>query len=102
MQIRLSALREIDVEDVIGRRPVETDVKPSSRYVTGRRVLVTGAGGSIGSELCRQLHRFGPSELLLLDRDESALHAVELSIYGRGAARIARHSCSSTSATAMR
>jgi FlaA1/EpsC-like NDP-sugar epimerase len=82
-QIRLSALREIDVEDVIGRRPVEIDVKAIVRYVTGRRVLVTGAGGSIGSELCRQLHRFGPSQLLLLDRDESALHEVELSIYGR-------------------
>jgi FlaA1/EpsC-like NDP-sugar epimerase len=82
-RIRLSALREIDVEDVIGRRPVEIDVKAIVRYVTGRRVLVTGAGGSVGSELCRQLHKFGPSQLLLLDRDESALHAVALSIYGR-------------------
>jgi FlaA1/EpsC-like NDP-sugar epimerase len=45
--------------------------------------LITGAGGSIGSELCRQVHRFGPSQLIMLDRDESALHAVELSIHGR-------------------
>jgi len=82
-QVHLSALRELDVEDVIGRRPVQTDVRSIAEYVTGKRVLVTGAGGSIGSELCRQLHRFGPEELVLLDRDESALHAVELSVYGR-------------------
>ncbi len=82
-QVQLSSLRAVDVEDVIGRRPVDTDVTSIAQYITGRRVLVTGAGGSIGSELCRQLHKFGPSELIMLDRDESALHAVELSIYGR-------------------
>jgi len=82
-EIQLSALRGVDVEDVIGRRPVQIDVQAIARYVTGKRVLVTGAGGSIGAELCRQLHKFGPAELLMLDRDESALHAVELSLYGR-------------------
>jgi len=82
-QVQLSSLRAVDVEDVIGRRPVDTDITSIAQYITGRRVLVTGAGGSIGSELCRQLHKFGPSELVMLDRDESALHAVELSIYGR-------------------
>jgi dTDP-glucose 4,6-dehydratase len=69
---------------MIGRQPVDTDVNSISEYITGRRVLVTGAGGSIGSELCRQLHRFGPAELAMLDRDESGLHAVELSIDGHG------------------
>jgi FlaA1/EpsC-like NDP-sugar epimerase len=52
-------------------------------YLTGRRVLVTGAGGSIGSELCRQIHQYKPAQLIMLDRDESALHAVQLSIHGR-------------------
>ncbi len=52
--------------------------------MSGKVVLITGAGGSIGSELARQVHKFGPSELVLLDRDESGLHAVQLSIYGQG------------------
>lgn len=81
-QVQLSAMRNVNVQDLIGRRPVDTDVRAIAAYVTGKRVLVTGAGGSIGSELCRQLYKFGPSELIMLDRDESALHAVELSIYG--------------------
>lgn len=81
-QVQLSSLREIAVEDVIGRHPVHTDVTAIAHYITGQRVLVTGAGGSIGSELCRQIHAYGPAELVMLDRDESALHAVELSITG--------------------
>ena len=69
--------------DLLGRHEVDTDVDSIAGYVTGKRVLVTGAGGSIGSELSRQLYRFAPSSLVLLDRDESALHSVQLSIEGR-------------------
>jgi FlaA1/EpsC-like NDP-sugar epimerase len=61
---------------------VDTDVAEIADYLRDQRVLVTGAGGSIGSELCRQIAAFGPAELLMLDRDESALHAVSLSIHG--------------------
>jgi FlaA1/EpsC-like NDP-sugar epimerase len=82
-RVHVTDLRDIDVNDLLGRQPVDTDVAAIAGYITGRRVLVTGAGGSIGSELCRQLLRFGPDELILLDRDESALHAVQLSLYGR-------------------
>jgi Predicted nucleoside-diphosphate sugar epimerases len=64
-------------------RPVQTDLSAIAGYVSGKVVLITGAGGSIGSELARQVHKFGPSELVLLDRDESGLHAVQLSIYGQ-------------------
>ncbi len=76
-------LRDLDITDLLGRQSVDVDVDAIAGYLTGRRVLVTGAGGSIGSELCRQIHRFGPSELLMLDRDESGLHATQLSIHGR-------------------
>ncbi|MDT0202656.1 nucleoside-diphosphate sugar epimerase/dehydratase [Nocardioides sp. AE5] len=76
-------LRDINLHDVLGRKQLDTDVASIADYVRGKRVLVTGAGGSIGSELCRQLHQFDPAELMMLDRDESALHAVQLSIHGR-------------------
>lgn len=76
-------LRDINITDVLGRNQLDTDVASIAEYLSGRRVLVTGAGGSIGSELCRQIHRFNPAELMMLDRDESALHAVQLSIHGR-------------------
>ncbi|WP_238007278.1 polysaccharide biosynthesis protein [Dactylosporangium sp. AC04546] len=76
-------VREVQLSDLLGRRQLDTDLGTIGDYLTGRRVLVTGAGGSIGSELCRQLYRFGPAELMMLDRDESALHAVQLSIHGR-------------------
>jgi FlaA1/EpsC-like NDP-sugar epimerase len=76
-------IRPVTHADLLGRHEVDTDVESIAGYVTGKRVLVTGAGGSIGSELSRQLYRFAPSQLILLDRDESALHAVQLSIEGR-------------------
>ncbi|MGB0102224.1 MAG: polysaccharide biosynthesis protein, partial [Nocardioides sp.] len=76
-------LRDINITDVLGRHQLDTDVDSIAGYLAGRRVLVTGAGGSIGSELCRQIHRYGPAELMMLDRDESALHAVQLSLHGR-------------------
>ncbi len=81
--VGLSDLRDLDIADLLGRRQIDTDITSIAGYLAGRRVLVTGAGGSIGAELCRQIHAFGPAELLMLDRDESALHAVQLSIYGR-------------------
>jgi FlaA1/EpsC-like NDP-sugar epimerase len=76
-------IRDIDLADLLGRHPVETDVDAIAGYLKGKRVLVTGAGGSIGSELSRQIARFEPAELMMLDRDESALHAVQLSLHGR-------------------
>ncbi|WP_229673048.1 nucleoside-diphosphate sugar epimerase/dehydratase [Microbacterium saperdae] len=77
-------LRDISIEDLIGRHPVDTNVELIAGYVTGRRVLVTGAGGSIGSELCRQLAKYGPSELIMLDRDETGLQMAQLGTSGHG------------------
>ncbi|WP_251445741.1 nucleoside-diphosphate sugar epimerase/dehydratase [Microbacterium sp. USTB-Y] len=77
-------VRDIEIEDLIGRHPVDTNVELVAGYITGKRVLVTGAGGSIGSELCRQLASFGPSELIMLDRDETGLQTAQLGTAGNG------------------
>ncbi len=77
-----SDIRDITEIDLLGRRQIETDVSSIAGYLKGKRVLVTGAGGSIGSELCRQISTFEPEILYMLDRDESALHTVQMSISG--------------------
>ncbi len=81
--VRVVDIREPTERDLMGRHSIEIDLDQAAFFLRDKRVLVTGAGGSIGSELCRQISRFGPSELLMVDRDESALHAVQLSIEGR-------------------
>ncbi len=82
-KMTLADVRPPTVDDLLGRDPVEIDLESVVDYIRGKRVLITGAGGSIGSELSRQVKGFGPSELYLLDRDESALHGVQLSMEGR-------------------
>jgi FlaA1/EpsC-like NDP-sugar epimerase len=81
--VGIEDIRPLTEADLLGRHQIETDIASIAGYLTGKRVLVTGAGGSIGSELCRQIDRFAPAELIMLDRDESALHAVQLAIEGR-------------------
>jgi FlaA1/EpsC-like NDP-sugar epimerase len=81
--VSIGDLRDVELADLLGRHQIDTDVESIAGYLTNRKVLVTGAGGSIGSELCRQISRFGPQELIMLDRDESALHGTQLSIHGR-------------------
>ena len=76
-------IRPVNEADLLGRHPADIDPGVVSGYITGKRVLVTGAGGSIGSELCRQLAIFEPAKLYMLDRDESGLHGTQLSIEGR-------------------
>jgi FlaA1/EpsC-like NDP-sugar epimerase len=81
---RVSDLREVSIEDLIGRHPIDTQVEAVADYLTGKRVLVTGAGGSIGSELSRQIAMYNPAELILLDHDETGLQTVEFLILGHG------------------
>jgi len=77
-------LRSLDLADLLGRGEVELDAAAIAATISGKTVLVTGAGGSIGSELCRQVARFGPKRLIMLDRDESGLHATQISLTGKG------------------
>jgi FlaA1/EpsC-like NDP-sugar epimerase len=82
--VGVADIRPLTEADLLGRRELSLDIASVAGYLTGKRVLVTGAGGSIGSELCRQIHRFAPRSLVMLDRDESALQAVQISIEGNG------------------
>jgi len=75
--VEVAKLREVDIGDLLGRESVQLDESGLSSLLHGKRVLVTGAGGSIGSELCRQLGRFQPAMLLLVDHSEHSLYQID-------------------------
>ena len=75
--VEVSRIRDVEIEDLLGREPVCLDEEDMSRFLAGKAVLVTGAGGSIGSELARQIARFHPSSLLLVERAEFALFNID-------------------------
>ncbi|WP_307093194.1 nucleoside-diphosphate sugar epimerase/dehydratase [Arthrobacter sp. B2I5] len=81
---RLGDLRDVSISDLIGRHAVDTELDSIAGFITNKRVLVTGAGGSIGSELCREVMRFSPAEVIMLDRDETGLQGTQISISGHG------------------
>jgi FlaA1/EpsC-like NDP-sugar epimerase len=76
-RVVVDQLREIQVEDLLGRDPVELDETELRRFLSERAVMVTGAGGSIGSEIVRQICKIGPSQLILVERSEPALFRIE-------------------------
>lgn len=76
-RVKVSRIRDVQIEDLLGREPVHLDELGIARFVTGKVVMVTGAGGSIGSELARQVARFQPSALLLVERAEFALFSID-------------------------
>jgi len=82
--VSLGDISQVTVEDLLGRRPINVDDIGISKFLKGKRILITGAGGSIGSELARQVSRYEPSFLGILDRDESGIQSVQLSIDGQG------------------
>jgi FlaA1/EpsC-like NDP-sugar epimerase len=82
-RVSVNQLREVSLEDLLGREPVTLDTASIASYIEGRCVLVTGAGGSIGSELCRQILRFQPRKLLLLGKGENSIFAIHQELKGR-------------------
>lgn len=78
--VSVNQVRDVQIEDVLGRDEVRVDLEAIAAYLTGEVVLVTGAGGSIGSELCRQVARFSPRQLLLLGHGENSIYEIDLEL----------------------
>ena len=78
--VTISEIREVKLEDLLGRKPVEINLKEISQYLKGKSVLITGAAGSIGSELSRQIMRFKPGKLLLLDNNENDTYFLQMEL----------------------
>ena len=77
-RISFKTIREVSFEDLLGRDPINLDVQGIGGYLTGKVVLISGAAGSIGSELCRQIASFGPNKLIFLDKTENSLFHLEM------------------------
>ncbi|MDY2630725.1 MAG: nucleoside-diphosphate sugar epimerase/dehydratase [Clostridium sp.] len=75
--VALSQIKDVDIEDLLGRKPVELEMKGISDYINNKSVLVTGGGGSIGSELCRQIAKFNPSKLIIFDIYENNAYDIQ-------------------------
>lgn len=76
-KISISQIKDVDIEDLLGREPVVLDEQSISSYLTGKKILISGAAGSIGSEICRQVARFNPAKIILLDAAETPLFYTE-------------------------
>ncbi|WP_404469090.1 polysaccharide biosynthesis protein [Sutcliffiella horikoshii] len=79
-KVSVNEFRDVQVEDLLGRDPVKLDMESISESITGKTVLVTGAGGSIGSEICRQISSFTPENLILLGHGENSIYSIELEL----------------------
>ncbi|MED3652384.1 nucleoside-diphosphate sugar epimerase/dehydratase [Heyndrickxia sporothermodurans] len=79
-KVSVNHIRDVQVEDLLGRDPVELDMSSISKKLTEKTVLVTGAGGSIGSEICRQICSFGPGKLLLLGHGENSIYTIDMEL----------------------
>jgi FlaA1/EpsC-like NDP-sugar epimerase len=79
-KVSVSQFRDVQVEDLLGREPVELDIESISGYISDKVVLVTGAGGSIGSEICRQICKFKPSKIVLVGHGENSIYQIDMEL----------------------
>lgn len=79
-KVSVNEIRDVKIEDLLGREEVQLDMKSISENITGKTILVTGAGGSIGSEICRQVMRFSPKELILLGHGENSIYLIDMEL----------------------
>ena len=84
-RVGLKSLRNVDIEDLLRREAVQLDMDSIAQYLTGKRVLVTGAGGSIGSEICRQIAQFSPAQLILLGKGENSIYDIDQELHEKHA-----------------
>lgn len=76
-KVEVSHIKDVEIDDLLGREPAKLDDRAISGYLAGKRVLITGAGGSIGSEICRQVARYAPRKIIMVDSAETALFHIE-------------------------
>jgi len=76
-RVSLGSLREVKIEDLLRREPIETDVEKVLGLIGGKKVLITGAGGSIGSELCRQILKCAPAEIIIVGHGENSVFNIQ-------------------------
>lgn len=79
-KVSVNTFRDVQVEDLLGREPVELDIRGISEYVSGKTVMITGAGGSIGSEICRQICRFSPEKIVLFGHGENSIYHIDMEL----------------------
>jgi FlaA1/EpsC-like NDP-sugar epimerase len=79
-KVSVNQFRDVQVEDLLGREPVDLDIRTISENISGKVILVTGAGGSIGSEICRQISKFKPKKLVLLGHGENSIYSIEMEL----------------------
>jgi len=76
-QVKLDSIREVSIEDLLRRDPIRTNISKVSEFISGKKVLITGAGGSIGSEICRQIMQFSPAEIAILGHGENTVFEIQ-------------------------
>ncbi|WP_226678995.1 polysaccharide biosynthesis protein [Mesobacillus jeotgali] len=79
-KVSVNQFRDVQVEDLLGREPVELDIEGISEYISGKTILVTGAGGSIGSEICRQICKFSPEKIVLVGHGENSIYSIDMEL----------------------